>query len=199
MKNSTDNPGDIGARHRFGGQLVFLIVCLLLAVSTVRAAGVQINEVRTHLQDDVYYLDARLDYVLTEPMLEALHKSVPLTFVLNIEVIRQRSYMWDASVAELEQRYQLEYLPLTQQYQVRNLNSGALHNLPSLQVALSVLGTIVDLPLLDRELLTDDSVYQARIRVELDIEELPLPLRLLSYFTDEWRLRSEWYTWSLQH
>jgi hypothetical protein len=101
-------------------------------------------------------------------------------------------------VAELQQRYQLVYLPLTQQYQVRNLNSGALHNLPSLQVALSVLGTIVDLPLLDRELLADGNAYQARMRVELDIEELPLPLRLLSYFTDEWRLRSEWYEWSLQ-
>jgi hypothetical protein len=168
------------------------------AIGAVRAAGVQINQVRTHLQNDVFYLDARLGYVLTEPMLEALHKSVPLTFVLNIEVFRQRSYIWDASVAELEQRYQLEYLPLTQQYQVRNLNSGALHNLPSLEVALSVLGTIVDLPLLDRELLADDETYQARMRVELDIEELPLPLRLLSYFTDEWRLRSEWYTWSLQ-
>jgi len=173
------------------------MVCLT-AVSAVRAAGVEINQVRTHLQNDVFYLDARLGYVLTEPMLEALHKSVPLTFVLNMEVFRQRSYIWDASVAELEQRYQLEYLPLTQQYQVRNLNSGALHNLPSLEVALSVLGTIVDLPLLDRELLADDDNYQARMRVELDIEELPLPLRLLSYFTDDWRLRSEWYTWTLQ-
>jgi len=197
MKHLSDKAGGNGGSRRFCRQLLILIVCLT-AMAAVRAAGVQINQVRTHLQNDVFYLDARLDYVLTEPMLEALHKSVPLTFVLNIEVFRQRSYIWDVSVAELEQRYQLEYLPLTQQYQVRNLNSGALHNLPSLEVALSVLGTIVDLPLLDRELLADDESYQARMRVELDIEELPLPLRLLSYFTDEWRLRSEWYTWSLQ-
>ena len=72
------------------------------------------------------------------------------------------------------------------------------HNLADLAPGNAFIGTIVDLPLLDRELLADDETYQARMRVELDIEELPLPLRLLSYFTDEWRLRSEWYTWSLQ-
>jgi hypothetical protein len=177
--------------------LVLILSFVLMSVAS--AAGVKINHVKTHVQDDVYYLDANLGYALTERMLEALHKSVPLTFVLNIEVIKERSYIWDASVAKLEQRYQLEYLPLTQQYQVRNLNSGALHNLPSLEVALSVLGAIVDLPLLDKDLLVDDDTYQARLRVDLDIEELPLPLRLLSYFTDEWRLRSEWYTWLLQH
>lgn len=197
MNYQADNHGDRGRTRRFYRRLLLLVICLTMT-GVVKAAGIQINEVRTHLQNDVYYLDARLGYVLTEKMLEALHKSVPLTFVLNIEVLRKRSYLWDVNVAELEQRYQLEYLPLTQQYQVRNLNSGALHNLPSLEVALSVLGTIVDLPLLDRELLADDDSYQARMRVELDIEELPLPLRLLSYFTDEWRLRSEWYTWPLQ-
>jgi len=176
-----------------------LAIFLLLTTAPVVAGSVQVQQVQTRLLNKVYYLDAQLEYDLTEPMLEALHKSVPLTFVLYIEVFKQRDYLWDDGVAELEQRYQLEYLPLTQQYQVRNLNSGALHNLPSLQVALSVLGTVVDLPLLDHELLVADEPYQARLRAQLDIEELPVPLRLLSYFSDEWRLRSEWYSWSLQH
>jgi len=176
-----------------------LAFLLLLSPASLLAAGVQVQQVQTRLQDEVYYLNARLEYELTEPMLEALHKSVPLTFVLHIEVFRQRDYLWDDGVADLEQRYQLGYLPLTQQYQVRNLNSGALHNLPSLQIALSVLGTVVDLPLLDKALLSADEPYQARLRAQLDIEGLPVPLRLLSYFSDEWRVRSEWYSWPLQH
>jgi len=178
--------------------VAILMLVLFLNTSLLLAAGVQVKQAHTRLLNEVYYLDARLEYVLTEPMLEALHKSVPLTFVLYIEVFRQRNYLWNDGVADLEQRYQLEYLPLTQQYQVHNLNSGSLHNLPSLQVALSVLGTVVDLPLLDQNLLTTDVSYQARLQVQLDIEELPVPLRLRSYFSDEWRLRSEWYSWPLQ-
>jgi len=174
------------------------LLLLLPASHDVLAAGVRVEQAQTRLVDKVYYLDAQLEYVLTEPMLEAVHKSVPLTFVLSIEVYQHRDYLWNNVIADLEQRYQLVYLPLTQQYQVRNLNSGALHNLPSLQIALSVLGTIVDLPLLDQELLTQGIDYQARLQVQLDIEELPVPLRLLSYFSGEWRLRSEWYSWPLQ-
>jgi hypothetical protein len=180
------------------GMMVALALWLLSSSSLLLAAGVQVQQAQTRLLGNVYYLDARLEYVLTEPMLEAVHKSVPLTFVLYIEVYQQRNYLWDNGIAKLEQRYQLVYQPLTQQYQVRNLNSGSLHNLPSLQIALSVLGTVVDLPLLDQELLAEDTVYQARLQVQLDIEELPVPLRLLSYFSDEWRLRSEWYSWPLQ-
>ena len=185
-------------RARAGYGVIITLLLLLFASHAVLAAGVRVEQAQTRLVDGVYSLDAQLEYVLTEPMLEAVHKSVPLTFVLSIEVYQHRDYLWNDVIADLEQRYQLVYLPLTQQYQVRNLNSGALHNLPSLQIALSVLGTIVDLPLLDQELLAQDTDYQARLRVQLDIEELPVPLRLLSYFSDEWRLRSEWYSWSLQ-
>jgi len=195
MRHLTRN-GPSRARAAYG---VILILLLLLPAShDVLAAGVRVEQAQTRLVDKVYYLDAQLEYVLTEPMLEAVHKSVPLTFVLSIEVYQHRDYLWNNVIADLEQRYQLVYLPLTQQYQVRNLNSGALHNLPSLQIALSVLGTIVDLPLLDQELLTQGIDYQARLQVQLDIEELPVPLRLLSYFSGEWRLRSEWYSWPLQ-
>lgn len=179
--------------------MLMLWVVISLPVGSAMASGVQVKQVSTHLDDNVYYLDAQLEYVLTEQMLEALHKSVSLTFVLEIEVIHERKYLWDSIVARLEQRYQLDYLPLTQQYQVRNLNSGSLHNLPSLQIALSVLGAVLDLPLLDQELLASDEVYVARLRAQLDIEELPVPLRLLSYFADDWRLRSEWFAWSVQH
>lgn len=184
--------------HAFYRYLLLAFVLNVLPVGNAAAADVEVKQVNTYLKADVYYIDAQLQYVLTEKMLEALHKSVPLTFVLEIDVLRQRSYIWDTQVANLEQRYQLDYLPLTQQYQVSNLNSGSVHNLPSLEVALSVLGAVLELPLLDKELLSPDGIYTARMRAHLDVEELPVPLRLLSYFSDDWRLRSEWYTWSLQ-
>ena len=177
----------------------FVLSCILLfQVATVSAGGATVASIESQLRNDVHYLDARIQYGLTAPMLDALHKGVPLTFVLEIEISRQRNYVWDVTVAELEQRYLLEYHAVTQNYHVKNLNSGASYSLPSLDIALSVLGTIVDLPLLDDELLDSEANNVGRLRVQMDIEELPVPLRLLSYFSSEWHISSEWVTWSLQ-
>ena len=170
---------------------------LLLTPVIVSAAGIRVNEVQTKLADKVYYLDARISYSLTEPMLEALQKGVPLTFVLDIEIAKVRHYWFNDTVAELQQRYQLEYQVLTQQYLVRNLNSGLQFSLPSLEVALSVLGTIVDLPILDNQLLDPGDHYTGFLRAQLDIDELPLPLRMMAYFSSEWSLHSDWKTWPL--
>lgn len=181
-------------RSRYWHVLMATALTLWLS-GPARASEIVINEVQTKLADKVYYLDAHIDYSLTEPMYEALHKGVPLTFVLDIEIARVRHYWLNDTVAELQQRYQLEYQVLTQQYLVRNLNSGLQFNLPSLDVALSVLGTVVDLPVLDSQLLDAGESYTGFLRAQLDIEELPLPLRVMSYFSSEWRLRSEWKTW----
>lgn len=187
-------------QHKEGhlvSRLVLAGLCLSAAFE-LWAGSIIVKDVSTYLDDKVHFLDARIEYKLTEPMYEALHKGVPLTFVLTIEVARPRDYLWDDSIAELEQRYQLEYQMLTQQYLVRNLNSGSLFSLPALDVALSVLGTVVALPLIDHQLLDESDDYEGYMRVQLDIEELPVPLRLLSYFSSEWRLRSEWFRWPLQ-
>lgn len=173
---------------------------MLLPVVTIaqdNKPGVVINQAGTEIRDEVYYLDAGISYRFSPQMLEALHKGVPLTVELEIEITRSRSYMWDETVAELQQRYRLSYHALTRQYVIRNLNSGSRHTFPSLEAAVSVLGTVVDLPILDSNLLAHEQIYFGNIRAQLDVDELPVPLRVLALIRDEWRLSSDWYTWRL--
>jgi len=150
------------------------------------------------LHDKVYYLNARIDYKLSDKVIDALQKGVPIVFKVEIEISRVRDYIWNETITDLRQRYQLEYHALTKQYIVHNINSGSRHSFPSLNVALSVLGTIVDLPIVDKNLLETGQQYNARIRAELDIDKLPVPLRLLAYLTSGWSLSSEWFLWSFQ-
>ncbi len=161
------------------------------------AAGFKIKHAETTLVDSVYWLDTTIDYDLSEQALEALDNGVPLTFLLEIDVLRIRDYVWDEDVASLQQRYQLQYHALTDQYLVKNLNSGAQHALPTLGVALSVLGAVLDLPILDRKLLVPGERYMVSMGVSLDIEALPVPMRVIAYFSADWRLASARYTWPL--
>lgn len=177
---------------------VWLLGALLCWVGPAAGSEFAVRAVDTYLKDEVYHLDADVSYSLSPDVLEALENGVPLNMHAEIEVYEHNRWWWDSEVAALEQRYRLQYHALTERYVVENLNSGAQQTHTSLSAALDTLGEVRGLPLLDRELLAPDERYWARMRVELDIEALPAPLRPLAYLSSQWRLGSEWYDWSLQ-
>jgi hypothetical protein len=172
---------------------------LLSLFSNVASAEARfdITEVKVKLVDKVYYLNARIDFELSDKVLEVMHKGVPIVVVLDIEFQRSRKLLWNDDIAQLVQRYQLDYHALTRQYLVTNLNSGSQHSFPTLEVALALLGTVVDLPVLDKQLLEKDGQYVGSMRASVDVAELPTPLRLRAYFSSDWHLSSEWYSWIL--
>lgn len=173
------------------------LVWMCCAFAPAQADDLKVVAADTRLEGQVYLLDARIRYSLSGKALDALHNSVPLTLDLQIKVTRQRDWLWDQEVASLEQRYQIRYHPLTEQYLVSNLNTGVVQGYQTLNSALSALGDIEDFPLLDHSLLEPGQTYWAHLRVRLDIESLPAPLRPLAYLSSGWRLSSKWYSWRL--
>ena len=167
------------------------------AAFPARADVFAVRRAETLLVERVFHLKADINFQLSADTLEALDNGVPLTVDMDIEIRRQRQLWWDALVAGLELRFQLQYHALTQQYLVRNLNTGVQDSYPTLATALARLGQIRMLPLLDESLVEPEKAYYARLRVQLDIEALPAPLRPLAYLSSGWRLSSDWYTWSL--
>jgi hypothetical protein len=178
-------------------RLASLLWLGLLLVLPVHAGDFFITGIHTRLQDNVYLLDANIDYRFSDEALEALDNGVPLTFQLNIEIQRKRNWWLDAEVADLQQRYRLQYHALSHQYLLQNLNSGAFYAYHSLAAARDAMGTLRDFPLLDQQLVKPEEEYEVLLQTELDIEALPSPLRPLAYITPAWRLNSDWYTWSL--
>ncbi len=148
--------------------------------------------------EKIYRLSAVVDYRFSAPALEALHNGVPLVVELMIEIERPRDYVWNETVATLRQRYQLEYEALTNRYGVTNLNSGAQSHYPTRVMAIAAMGHVFDIPILDVDLLDAEQSYTARLQASLDLNALPVPLRLMGYFSPAWRASSEWYTWTLR-
>lgn len=182
----------------FACLIVFVISLFVGVLDDVRAEEFAVRKAETTLIEGVYYLNTLVDYSLSNKMLDALHNGVSLTFEMDIDILRTRDYWVDETVASLEQRYQLEYQALTQQYLIRNLNSGALYYFPSLEIALQVLETVIELPIIDKELLDDGEEYTGRLRVLHDVDMLPVPLMLRAYVSSGWRYESGWFSWLLQ-
>jgi hypothetical protein len=150
------------------------------------------------LVNGVQELDARLQLVLSADALEALNSGVTLTIELGLEVIRVRRLLPDDVEAELTVRYELEYLPLSQRYIVRSINSGDRDSFATLYSALNNLGRIEALPVIDDAILNPDSKYRVRLRASLSTRQYSAPFRFLFFWRDEWDLKSEWYEWRLE-
>lgn len=160
--------------------------------------GFEVVSAKTTLVADVLRLDALFDLRFSESLVEALRSGVSLNLEIEIEVVRERDYLWSTSIASLAQRYQISYQPLTKSYSLNNLNSQVEFQFPSLESLLAVVSVMQDFPLLDRSLLEDEGGrYWGEIRISVDRESFPVPLRLMSYVYGEWHLSSEWFEWSL--
>jgi hypothetical protein len=177
------------------------LLALLFAgfVVPVNAAGplFTVHDAKTELVGDVYRLDAELELKLTPEALKALDSGVTLTIVLDIEVYSPSRYLWDDVLATLEQRYEIQYHTLSDQYLLRSLNSGSQFVYPTLDDALATLGKIEKLPILDAHLLEPEEHYKVRVRSRLDLGSLPVPMQLKAYVSSEWYLSSGWYSWDL--
>lgn len=158
----------------------------------------EVRYAQTRLDDGVYYLDASVDLELSTDAEQALLSGLNLTIRFEVEFLRHLRLWWDAEIATLRQRYQIEYHPLTQRYIVRNVNSGDQEEFVTLEGALKIIGRIDNLPLIDRAVLNPNRNYEVRLRALLDTEELPGPLRLIAFWRRDWTIGSEWYRWPLE-
>lgn len=175
-----------------------LLVLFALPVVAWSQERFEIRSAYIEPTDTVYELNATIDFELPEGAREVVREGVPLTLHLEIVVKRQRNYWVDYTVATLEQRYELVYHALSERYLVRNLNSGDQTSFPTLEAALDQLRVVSKLPLLDKALVESGRRHEVSIRASLDVQTMPDALRFVLFWADDWRQRSEWYTWSPQ-
>lgn len=176
--------------------LVLGVACTTTAYAAA-SPGFTIKRAETKLIDQVYHLSVQIDYQFSQPVLEAIESGVPIVLALDIEVRRPRSYMWDEQIAQLRQRFQLQYHALTEQYIVKNLNSGAQNTAPTLNTALYYLRDIDNIPLIDQQLLNPKQHYQVKVKMSMEFDSLPVPLKLSAYTSRSWWLGSDWFVWDL--
>jgi hypothetical protein len=191
QENNNRHPGARAA-------LVVLLGLLCSGLLRAQETGLEIRSASTQLDAGVWYLSARIDYRLNRDTLEALQNGIPLTFELQVELSRERSWLPDENLAELRQDFELSWQPLARSYLVRNKNSGDQRAHTTLFAALKDLGRIDALPLIDAALVDDGENYEVSLRAILDQQQLPGPLRMLAFWDEDFTLESEWYRWDLR-
>jgi len=174
------------------------LLALLLWAGASWAAEFHIGQVHIEQQDGQYYLNAQIDYRLSPKALEALSNGVPLTLEVRVLVEKVWSSFWERRPLARVLRYQIRYHALTGLYRVVDLQSGEDAHFVTREAALNALGELNRLPLVKQQQLIPGVAYHVRLRADLDIDSLPLPLRPLAYLSKGWKLTSGWTQWPLK-
>ncbi len=179
-----------------------LLMFVVSGSARMALADFNVREVRTQLSADSLGFSAQLDLSLSRKAEEALNKGIPLDVVIDIALLQHRSILWDRTIATWDLRRTLQFHALSGQYLVggAGISADSYDNFASLDSALGYLGEIDELrlPLYDKDMPARGGDYHVRLRVYLDINSLPSPLRPVAYTSPAWHLSSGWTTWAVQ-
>ena len=154
----------------------FFAALLALTPGPARADGIELSQLATRRADEGLDLSFTTHFELSHPAEDALHKGVPLYFVVEATVLRNRWYWRDARVARAERTWRLAWQPLTRQYRVSN---GGLHqSFATLDEALTVLRGQSAWHIAEPKDIEDSGSYYLEFSYKLDVSQLPRPMQI---------------------
>ena len=157
--------------------------------------GIFVKQANLVRQESSVVLSADVAYELNPAAIEALANGIPITLELELTVGRERQFWPDETLLNERRKIQLRYQPLAKSYQIADQSSGAVQNFSALSSMVDTLSRIRGWEIPTQGLLESHEVYPLTLRVCLDIESLPLPLRVVAYISPEWHLDCPDYEW----
>jgi hypothetical protein len=106
---------------------------------------------------------------------DALQRGVPLYFVAEATVYRQRWYWRDARVARASRSWRLSYQPLSDNWRVSL--GGLAQSHATLQEAVTALSSSARWKIADNSQIEPDERYYVEFSYKLDTSQLPGPMQ----------------------
>lgn len=177
--------------------LIWALCAVLWAGGLAPARAADLTQLGLSRNSEGLFLSATVNVVLAPSMEDALARSVPLYFVVQADVLRERWYWSDKRVAGASRTYRLAYQPLSRHWRV-SVASGsgpggalqyALHqNHDSLAAALSSITKLSGWQVAEAARLDGESDLVLEFRFKLDLALLPRPFQLGMNALSEWNL-----------
>ena len=181
------------SRFTFHFSLFTAFLALFLLAGAAQAAEISVRNPRLKANEAGYSLSADFSITFNRRLEDVVNKGVMLYFVADFELQRPRWYWLDEQVISLSRTFQLSYHALTRQYR---LSSGPLHqSFASLDEAVGAMSQLRGWQVLDKEAIHEDRVYQAALRLRLDLTQMPKTFQVRALSSRDWTLASDWLRW----
>ncbi len=167
----------------------WLALALLLAATAVRAAAPELASFVVVRNDDGVAIDYTLNFELPRGAEEALAKSVPLYFVAEAEIFRDRWYWRDKRIASASRVWRIVYQPLTSNYRVTF--AGLSQSYATRAEAFAAIRRGVNWKIADAAQIEEGARHYVEFSFRLDTSLLPRPMQIGIATQPDWALALE--------
>jgi hypothetical protein len=166
-------------------RLAVAALLLAFAAAAVHAQPSDVTQLRLERTEDGVLLNATVRFDLPPAVDDALQKGIPMFFVAEATLLRDRWYWYDKPVAGAQRHMRLSYQPLTRRWrlQVSSAPIGGSglalgQSFDTQEEALRAVQSIARWKIADVADLEADARYSIDFRFRLDVSQLPRPLQI---------------------
>ncbi len=178
------------------GMLAFLV--MVCAGPAVQAA--EVTQLRMERSEESVYLSATVRFELPMVVEDALLKGIPMFFVAEADIYRDRWYWYDKRITTATRTMRLAYQPLTRRWRlnilpgaisVTGLRASLSQNYDTLSEAMAAIQRISRWRIADAAEIDAASRHNVEFRFRLDLSQLPRPFQIGVAGQRDWTIAVE--------
>lgn len=173
-----------------------LAALLGLSCGLARAqVAAEVTLLRADRAEEAIQVSAQLQFEMSPAVEDALLKGIPMVFVAEADVLRERWYWYDKKVATAQRSMRLAYQPLTRRWRL-NIHAGSGQGAPvglalnqsldTLAQAMAIIKRISQWKIADASDLDTSLKYRVEFRFRLDMSQLPRPFQIGAIGQSDW-------------
>lgn len=160
------------------------------------ASSLQIKTAELTPQEEFYSLDANIEVRFDKDIEEAINKGVPLSFLVEFQIVSPRQYWFDDEIVTQTKSVLLSYHALSRQYLVTRGDHQL--SFETLSEAAKELGSLQGWKVVEKDLIEKDEPYKAALLMRLDKTKLPKAIQVDTLATEKWNLVSQKFEWTFK-
>jgi hypothetical protein len=173
-----------------------LAACLLAhAAPALAQPPTEITQLRLERTEEGVLLSANVTFELPTVIDDALDKGIPMFFVAEAVLFRDRWYWYDKQVTAAARHMRLSYQPLTRRWRLvvshkPNGNSGLAlgQTFETREEAIAAVQRISHWKIAEASEVDPDARYNVDFRFRLDVSQLPRPFQIGAFGHSDWNI-----------
>jgi hypothetical protein len=176
--------------------LLFALFLLVLALpARADPTTAEITQLKIERSDEGILLSATVRFDLPPVVEDALEKGIPMFFVAEAAVFRDRWYWYDKQISYAARHMRLSYQPLTRRWRlvvsptpIGNSGGALGQTFDSREEALAAVQRISRWKIADQSEIDPEERHNVDFRFRLDVSQLPRPLQIGAVGHADWTI-----------
>ena len=177
------------------------VIALFWGGGVAWAVQTDVTDLRVERADDGINLSATVRFEVPPVMEDALLKGIPLFFVMEADIYRDRWYWTDPRVASAARTVRLAYQPLTRRWRINSgpgvigsasgLRTTFNQNYDSLSEAALAIQRLARWRIAEAGDIVPDATHRLEFSFRLDLSQLPRPFQIGVAGQSEWSIGAQ--------